>query len=198
VTATIRPYRAGDREAVREIACDTALAGEPVELFFSDREVFADLPATTPTTSLPFHGMGGGAGLVNVWHWKADWQEDVKSFADVTNLYPGMHVDQTPFEGDPLFVTALGAGNGMAQQKRKSAVEELNATGFGSLTAQPADSQDADGLGAWADGRRRVVLRRALSTKDALRDARLGGRPSFHAAFAVWDGAAGDRDGQSR
>ena len=39
----IRPYEQRDREAVREICCDTADGGEPVEAFFPDREVFADL-----------------------------------------------------------------------------------------------------------------------------------------------------------
>lgn len=39
----VRPYEPRDRAAVREICCDTADAGEPVERYFPDREVFADL-----------------------------------------------------------------------------------------------------------------------------------------------------------
>ncbi len=39
----IRPYTPADRAAVRKICCDTADCGEPVEHFFQDREVFADL-----------------------------------------------------------------------------------------------------------------------------------------------------------
>ncbi len=39
----IRPYQPADRAAVRAICCDTADGGEPVERFFPDREVFADL-----------------------------------------------------------------------------------------------------------------------------------------------------------
>jgi hypothetical protein len=39
----IRPSEQRDREAVREICCDTADGGERVESFFPDREVFADL-----------------------------------------------------------------------------------------------------------------------------------------------------------
>lgn len=39
----IRPYEPRDREAIRTICCDTADCGEPVENFFPDREVFADL-----------------------------------------------------------------------------------------------------------------------------------------------------------
>ena len=40
---TIRPYRPTDRPAVRTICCDTADAGEPLENFFDDRELVADL-----------------------------------------------------------------------------------------------------------------------------------------------------------
>jgi GNAT superfamily N-acetyltransferase len=39
----VRLYQPGDRAAVREICCDTADSGNPVERFFPDREVFADL-----------------------------------------------------------------------------------------------------------------------------------------------------------
>ena len=39
----IRLYEPRDREAIRQICCDTADGGEPVEAFFPDREVFADL-----------------------------------------------------------------------------------------------------------------------------------------------------------
>ena len=39
----IRPYQSGDRAAIRHICCETADRGEPVENFFSDRELMADL-----------------------------------------------------------------------------------------------------------------------------------------------------------
>ena len=42
-TVHIRPCEPRDREAIRTICCDTADRGEPVENFFPDREVFADL-----------------------------------------------------------------------------------------------------------------------------------------------------------
>jgi len=38
----LRPFAAGDRSAVRAIACDTALMGEPCERFFDGREAVAD------------------------------------------------------------------------------------------------------------------------------------------------------------
>jgi GNAT superfamily N-acetyltransferase len=39
----IRAYESKDRAGLRQICCDTADAGQPVERFFPDREVFADL-----------------------------------------------------------------------------------------------------------------------------------------------------------
>ena len=39
----VRRFEPHDRAAVREICCDTADSGNPVERFFPDREVFADL-----------------------------------------------------------------------------------------------------------------------------------------------------------
>lgn len=43
MNAGVRPYRPEDREAVRRIYADTAFFGEPVEAYFDDRELFADL-----------------------------------------------------------------------------------------------------------------------------------------------------------
>lgn len=39
----VRPYEPRDRVVIRQICCDTADKGEPVERFLRDREVFADL-----------------------------------------------------------------------------------------------------------------------------------------------------------
>jgi GNAT superfamily N-acetyltransferase len=41
--AKIRNYQPADRVAVREIACDTADAGEPMERFFHDRRTMSDV-----------------------------------------------------------------------------------------------------------------------------------------------------------
>lgn len=43
ITVVIRPYDPRDREAIRRICCETADRGQPVEHFFGDREIFADL-----------------------------------------------------------------------------------------------------------------------------------------------------------
>lgn len=38
----IRPYTPADRDAIRQICCETGFSGKPVDPLFSDREVFAD------------------------------------------------------------------------------------------------------------------------------------------------------------
>lgn len=38
----VRPYRPGDREAVRQICGDTGFLGQPIDPVFEDRELFAD------------------------------------------------------------------------------------------------------------------------------------------------------------
>jgi ribosomal protein S18 acetylase RimI-like enzyme len=42
-TVNIRPYQASDRSSIRHICAETAAAGEPLENFFSDRELVSDL-----------------------------------------------------------------------------------------------------------------------------------------------------------
>jgi len=37
-----RPYRPGDRDAIRRLCCETGFLGEPIEAVFSDRQLFAD------------------------------------------------------------------------------------------------------------------------------------------------------------
>ncbi len=50
----IRPYEPRDRAAVRTLCCNTADAGNPVEHFFPDREIFADLVTRYYTDVEPF------------------------------------------------------------------------------------------------------------------------------------------------
>lgn len=45
----VRPYRPEDRAGVRRVYADTAFFGEPVEVFFDDRELFADLGVSVYT-----------------------------------------------------------------------------------------------------------------------------------------------------
>lgn len=42
LTVRLRPYRPGDRRAVRRICADTGFLGQPIDPVFEDRELFAD------------------------------------------------------------------------------------------------------------------------------------------------------------
>ncbi len=53
--AAVRPYQAIDRKAVRRIYADTAFFGRPVEAFFDDRTLFADLGVSLYTDHYPDH-----------------------------------------------------------------------------------------------------------------------------------------------
>jgi mono/diheme cytochrome c family protein len=156
----------------------------------------------------PFLGMGGAGAAVDVWLWNAAAQADREEYADVETAYPHMAVDQYPFEeptGGPgahptrrqprEFLTAWAAGNQRSDPGRVLPGSNLQAKGFGSLTLRPRISQVTSAHGNWKQGRWTVVLRRPLQVPSDAGLALAGGdRGSI--AFALWDGAARDRDGQ--
>ena len=159
----------------------------------------------------PNYVMGEPGNPVNIWHWKADWQLDVARYRDREDRYAAVAVDDMPFlrgvrssdpraavaptdSHEPLFLTARAVNNPMARPRR-SAVENLNAAGVGTITSQPAEAQIIRGEGRWADGKWRVVMVRSLRTENP-RDAQLQPGQDSAVAFAVWDGAQRDRNGQ--
>ena len=75
---------------------------------------------------------------------------------------------------------------------RVSAVEDLNAEGFSTLTTQA--HQDVDGEGNWRNNRWSVVFKRALKTGDA-NDSQFGGSKTAM-AIAIWNGGNKERNGQ--
>ena len=157
---------------------------------------------------VPFFCMGQAGGNVNIWHWKADWQTDITARQDVDGLYPNMYVDQYPFTSavdpitagaadytDPNYLPALASGNLFASATRASPVEDVIAGGFGSLTAQAAEGQNVQGYGAWAGGKWRVIFVRDLASSEA-DDILFAAGQVYSLAFAAWDGANGERNGQ--
>jgi hypothetical protein len=156
----------------------------------------------------PFFCMGQAGGNVNIWHWKADWQADIAARLDMEALYPNMYVDQYPFTSasepvkagaadytDANYLPALAAGNLFASAARTSPVEDLIAGGFGSLTSQPAEGQNVQGYGVWANGRWRVIFSRDFSSTEAADVAFAPGKV-YSMALAAWDGANAERNGQ--
>jgi mono/diheme cytochrome c family protein len=156
----------------------------------------------------PFLGMGSGDKGVDVWHWRAGWHGNPAAYADVDSAYPNMAVDLYPFEQSGLgprphatehqprdYITARAAGNLRSDPALTFTGNSLQAKGFGSLTMRPRISQLVSATAKWQDGRWTVVLRRSLEVSP---DGGIGLAPGdrLSIAFALWDGAARDRNGQ--
>ena len=139
--------------------------------------------------------MGHEDEPVNIWHWKADWEKDLIEFANIEDKYPNMVVDLYGEKLQPdadTFLTGKGAGNIFSDpEMRKSAIENLVAGGFGTLTT--TELQDVQGNGDYNDGKWRVVFSRAMSSEEGLAQFAPGEFQPI--AFAVWYGAAEERDG---
>jgi hypothetical protein len=144
--------------------------------------------------------MGDRTRPVNIWQWKASWQDEVTRDRDLRVAYPNMSVDyyydvhlaKTARDREG-FNAGASAANLVSQTRRSSAVEDLVAWGFGTITTQPR--QDVIGFGTWKGGRWTVVMARLLVTPDeADVQFAVGGRTMVN--FAVWDGHHGQRNGQ--
>ena len=145
--------------------------------------------------STPFLGMGDKANPVNIWQWKAGWQEEADGERpDVNIVYASMHND-IYFQTNALYRTAEAAGNIAAQPRHLSPIEDANARGFGTFSSQSAGEQNVKGRGIWRDGHWNVVFVRELKSRDA-NDVRLIPGTPAPVAFAVWDGQNRDRNGR--
>lgn len=184
----------GDRHAASSESFEDAVA---MELYHGDAE--------------PFLGMGGPESPVDVWFWDADRQG--KPLA-VDELYPNAVVDVYPFsetvvvsaeldrEGartddqPDVSLPARASGNQIVPTDDPSGASSLIGGGPGTSTFRLPGSQHVRATGDWRDGRWTVVMTRPLQP-DAPDDG-LSLEPGDQAsvAFAVWDGAAKDRDGK--
>ncbi len=159
----------------------------------------------------PYFCMGQEDGTVNIWHWKADWEQDLAGFKDIEDIYPNIAVDTqkaligaqidpyplSPYQDElqpdsEIFLTGKGAGNIFSDAGlREGAIENLVADGFGTLTT--SNVQDVQGKGVYSSGSYKVIFSREMSAGDGL--ARFVPGKYQPVAFAVWNGAEGDRDG---
>jgi mono/diheme cytochrome c family protein len=156
----------------------------------------------------PFLGMGAANSAVEVWLWNASRTANPGVPADVETAHPNMAVDMYPFEKaakggpahaldlqPPEFITARAAGNLRSDPTSGLSATGLGAKGFGTLTMRPRLSQSVSAEAAWSDRRWTVILRRPLKV---VADAglTLAAHDKLSIAFAIWDGAARDRNGQ--
>jgi len=160
----------------------------------------------------PFFAMGEKGKSVNIWMWKSERQADLEPvFQDIEKVYPNIGIDSYPnltrspleqphrdaltLQSDPTFVTGWGAKNIVSNPLRFSAAEDLSAQGFGTLRARPPIDQTIDSKGVYGMKSYRVMFRRALKP-NGTGSVALSPGTTIPAAFAVWNGSAGDRDGK--
>ena len=143
----------------------------------------------------PFLGMGDRNNPVNIWQWKAGWQQAIDGErSDVNIVYASMHSD-VYFQTNALYRTAEAANNLLAQPVHASPVEDANARGFGTFKSQPASGQNVKGRGIWRDSHWSVVFVRELKSREA-DDVQMAVGKATPFAFAVWDGQNRDRNGR--
>jgi DMSO reductase family type II enzyme heme b subunit len=159
----------------------------------------------------PFLGMGDAASPVDVWFWDADRQAGSVA---AEQSYPNAVVDVYPFsetvvagaeltrpgarmaDQPDVSMPARAAGNQIVPTGDEAGGSSLHVGGPGSVTFRIPQSQLVQAHGTRSNDRWSVVMRRELSVPSANDGVSLepGGRASV--AFAVWDGAHHDRDGQ--
>lgn len=165
------------------IVDDTATYRDAVALNF---------PVSASEKDVPYFGMGHGENddphMVNIWQWKADLEGGRDRAVPLGASYPGEGLKYSVdwYQGRLYNLPPK-------EKQRKGPVEDLNATGFSTLTLQ--DSQDVMGKGVWSGGKWRVILYRPTATKDK-DDVQFKKGETKHVAFAVWDGANLEKDGQ--
>lgn len=159
----------------------------------------------------PFLGMGGPQSTVDVWFWDADRQGRPLGVED---LHPRTVVDIFPFsekvvltaeldrdgartaDQPDLSLPARAVGNQIVPTAEASGGSSLAGGGPGTATFRPRTSQHVRAMGEWEAGRWTVVLTRPLALPTADDGVALQPGDQVSAAFAVWDGAAQDRDGK--
>lgn len=154
--------------------------------------VAVQFPAV-PGQAVPAFCMGDPNATVNIWQWKAAWQADVRRGfqGGIRTRYPNAEVDLYPFRGEEVFYPGRAVGNPFSAIDRTTPVDNLVAGGFGTLTADPEPL--VDGWGAWRNGGWRVVFSRPMQVgREGSVELGVG---VTDMAFAVWDGAAEERDG---
>lgn len=206
ITQTIPSVQVRSLNDGKQIAFRLTWPDATANWFASHLDEFRDAAAIqlamTPTA--PSFCMGATGQLVNLWHWKADWQYDIdQGFRDVVDAYPNFWLDYYPqVSGKPpyrlptdfntapakAYLAGWSAGNPLSNPMRVTPIEDVNAVGFGSLTSQASQNQNVLGRGVWKDGRWYVVLARTLQSTES-NDAQLIPGQTTSIALAVWDGA---------
>jgi hypothetical protein len=144
--------------------------------------------------------MGAADGKLDVWLWEAAWRGASEGAPNLLDDYPFdgplyRDLTQGKEKGIPDFLTARAAGNLHTNSERTLSASSLGAQGFGSTTFLPRPSQLVTASSARKSGRWEVVFRRPLAVRPEDGYGLVPGQ-RYSIAFAIWDGAARDRNGQ--
>lgn len=146
----------------------------------------------------PLFAMGDAQHPVDIAFWRAAWEADGAIAQDVQDRWPAMVEDHfSKWLGDlrEQSITARAVGNSMALPARPGAAEALMAGGFGTVNPRDAATSSWTVHGEWSDGYWDVVFSRSMAARIEGEPALSPGLSAF-LAFAVWDGAHMDRNGQ--
>ncbi len=194
---TVQALHDGSKLAVR-LSWDDATQDENTlgQTAFSDGAAIQ----LSATEFPPLFAMGAAGAEVDVWFWRAARQQAAEGGSlALKGVYPNMpHTDEDAYPGTPkdeIFATALGAGNPVSTVEPDSSVENLHAQGFGTLTNRGPAVQEVDGSASRVNDSWQVVFVRDLEPGSEGGIRFVAGQ-SAYIAFAVWDGNAGDRNGQ--
>ncbi|GAB4389316.1 MAG: hypothetical protein Kow0025_13960 [Thermodesulfovibrionales bacterium] len=165
-----------------------------------DLDSFSDALAlefpSSGDASGPHFAMGDEENAVNIWYWKAAWQEEAGKGREPSNeegYSPRFFTDERGLFLDDFQPGAL-AGNPVSAPGRPP-VETLVARGFGSATdMDKSDGRGVEGGGIWQSGGWAVVMKRAMAAGDKY-DAAFSEGGVTPVSFAVWNGADGQRGG---
>lgn len=128
--------------------------------------------------------MMGFLGKTNIWQWKASQDKEYwLSELPETEAYSDFYY---PFEETELF--------SVSKTISKSAVSDLLAIRPGTITSK--ETQNVEGRGFWSKGVWHVVFKRSLKRTTSEFDAAFKPEEKKLTAFAVWNGANGDKGGR--
>lgn len=127
--------------------------------------------------------MMGFLGKANIWHWKASVDNEVWGKPEEKISYADWY---NPFEDKETL--------SVSKTVNKSAINDLITVRIGTLVAK--DKQVVEGRGIWEDGQWNIVFKRSLASLDKETGKDFVSGTVMPCAFAVWNGADGDRGGR--
>jgi len=150
-------------------------------------------------TEPPTMAMGALGGECDIWHWRASMDGGAPGISEqIASLHPDMPPVAESLSGavsGEEFLTALAAGNPLAAPAASGGIFNLQAGGIGTLTTQSSARPTVQGQSRRHGQTWQVVFARSVSP--ALEgDVTFLPGAATHIGFAVWDGSAGDRNGQ--